>query len=341
MSRKTNTIKALVVAGALTGSVVGVGGSAQAAAMTLTKVGPAKVALKVEAPLTLTGTNFDSTIASVQFGADADCASSKVVVINSTTAYVTAPTHADCVAGFQDVKLLKSDASALASLTATPTTGANTVKFVQPVDTSATALFGTNDSGIGGSPFTLTGLASVPAGTLTATLGGQATTLKLDGTLTGGVGNYTGTVPVGLAPGAHKLVVTGDGVKSAESVDVFNVKSSIKVTPNVFVKGATAPKLVISGLGFKPAGTASTAPVVKVCGVTATATTGKTATDTAIYVDAPAFAAVTAGATGVVDATTGGVCMVTVSVDADGTGTGTTTVDSVVTAGSTFTYAAF
>ncbi len=330
MSRKTNTIKALVLASAVAGSVIGVSGSASAAGMTVSKIGPLKAALEVAAPVTITGTNFDATLKKVQFGADADCAE-PAVVLNATTAYTTVPDHADCVAGLQTVKLLTSADVTLATFTGTATTG---ITFVAPVDTSTMTFTGTK--GIAGTKFKITS-AAFPTGA-TATLGGKPLTLGVYGS-----GGYATAVPAGLAPGQHPVVVTSETVKSLPSTSTFEVLQAIRTAP-VSAPLATPGELVITGLGLKPAAPATVS--VTVCGADGTlpaATALKPQTDAKIYVTAPTAAAVeTAGRADF--ATTGGACDVKVTTDVNGAtadGVGQVNPVSVLTAGSTFTYTAY
>ncbi len=87
------------------------------------------------------------------------------------------------------------------------------------------------------------------------------------------------------------------------------------------MKGTDAPTLKIDGAGFSKG-----AATVTVCGVAAAPATGKVANDKTLYVTPPA------APTGV-SATAGGVCTVQVAIAGGET--------STITAGSTFTYAAY
>lgn len=315
MSRST-AVKATLAAAALVGAGLAAAPAHATATPTVTKVGPSKTALAVAAPVTIKGTNFDSTIAKVQFGSAAACASTTFVVTSSTSLVVTAPTDSSCTAGFKDVTLLDSSGASLASLTATAD-GKNTVKFVAPVVTSGASF--TTSTGVAGSTIAVTGLTNLPLSGVAATLGGK----PISGLKQVGTGGFTGKVPA-LAPGDYPVVVKADGVSSAASTAVYTVLSTIKVSPNIYLKSATAaPEIKITGLGFKPALTTgtNTTPTVTVCGVAATVSTDakKAYTDSTLYATVPSFTAAAGGSSdGKVDATDGGACIVKVTVDVNG-----------------------
>lgn len=349
MSRKTTTLKAVVVAAAVAGAAFGIA-PAQAAdstGMTITKVGPGKIAVGVATPVSVAGKGFNSTITKIQFTSAAACASTNVVVASATLLYVTSPTDASCVAGLVTSLTLFAGADKLnASWTGTDKTS---ITWVTPVDVSGT-LVSAPSTGIAGTEITITGLASVPTDkAVTATLGGKA----LQGVKALSASSIKGKVPAGLAPGVADLVVTANGVSSAAKASGFTSALTAKVSPNIFVKGATAPVLKVEGLGFKP--NAASLVSATVCGVTAAiasapggtgASAVKAATNTALYLTAPTFAAASAGSSGGrVDSTNGGVCVVEVLVDTDGDGSGTgktaDDVASVVTATSGIVYAAY
>lgn len=129
-------------------------------------------------------------------------------------------------------------------------------------------------------------------------------------------------VPPGV-PGAKASVAVGVfGIVSEPVADLFTYQSTIRTTPNVWVKDAPAPTVKVDGAGFG-AGT----PAVTICGAPAPLVAGKAPTDKTLYVTPPAWSAATG-----VDADRGGVCTVQVTVGS---------VVSAVTAGSTFTYAAY
>jgi hypothetical protein len=351
MSRKTTTIKALVAAGAVAGAAFGLAPAhaADTTAMTITKVGPVKAALGVESPITITGKAFDTTIDSVQFGSDAACASTKLVVVSSTTLQVTAPTDAKCAAGVQSVKLLHGTDALNAAFAGTEKTS---ITFIKPVDTTGT-LVSSPATGVAGTEITITGLADVPTDKpITATLGGKA----LTGVKAAGATSIKGKVPAGLAPGVQKLVVS-NGVSSKSADSGFTNLLTVKVTGNVYLASETAAHVLkVDGLGFKPSDASKVTATV--CGVDATVAsaasgTGKTAvkapTNSTLYVTAPDFKAASAGksdgSVGGTDGADGGVCVVRVTVDTKGDTSGTTNasddVVSVVTASSGIVYAAY
>lgn len=360
MLTKTTAASAVAVAVVATSLFAG---TASAAGVTATKAAPGKAALGVATPVAIAGTGFSNAVAKVQFGADADCVSSGPVITSATLLWVTSPTHADCVAGAQTVKLLKSDDTVLATLTPTAN-GSNTVTFVAPAGVSSAAV--DKSSGVAGTKVTFTGLTGLVASGLSATLGGKPVGAVKFLSAT----SFSGVVPAGLAPGDAPLQVRNAGVLSAEKTGLFTSKLAVKVTPNLFTAGATAPYVKVEGVGFKPVGTAK--QYVSFCGVQAPVLTAavagtqvKAPTDTALWVQAPTFALASAGTVdGKVSGTSGadgGLCAVKVTVDPLGTDTLATTTtalavtegeavantpdtddySSVMTATSGFVYAAF
>lgn len=330
MSRKTLAAKAVVVAGAVAATTLFVG-NASAEVVTVTKAAPGKVALGVSTPVAIAGTGFTSAIAKVQFGADPDCVTNGVVITSPTLLWTNSATHADCVAGAQTIKLLKSDDSVVATLAST--VASKTVTFVAPAGVSAAAV--DHSTGVAGTRLTFTGLTGLAAPALSATLGGKA----LGSVKWVSASSFTGVVPAGLPAGDAPLVVTSGGVVSEEKAGLFTSKLAIKVSPNVFQAGTTAPAVKIEGTGLKPSSTA--AVTVTVCGVPATVASAaggtgaqavKAPTANALYVTAPSFTAAAAGTTdGKVDATGGGVCIVRVTVDPEHDTTSTTDDDGVTT----------
>lgn len=131
-------------------------------------------------------------------------------------------------------------------------------------------------------------------------------------------------VPAGAPGGKPEIAVSTFGITSEAVADLFTYRSTIKTTPNVWVRDTAAPTVKVDGAGFGR-GT----PVVTICGVEAPLVAGKAPTDKSLLVTPPAWSAVTSAG---VHAEAGGVCTVRVAVPGGET--------SVVTAGSTFTYAA-
>lgn len=132
-------------------------------------------------------------------------------------------------------------------------------------------------------------------------------------------------VPPGVPGGRPEVAVSVFGILSERVPDLFTYRSTIRTSPAVWVKGAPAPAVKVDGAGF------AAGPVaVTVCGVEAARVAGKPLTDRTVFVTPPSWEQVAAAG---VDATEGGVCTVRVAVTGGET--------SVLTAGSTFTYAAY
>lgn len=129
-------------------------------------------------------------------------------------------------------------------------------------------------------------------------------------------------VPAGVPGVEPDIAVSVFGILSEPVEDQFLHVSTIKVSPAVWVKGAPAPSVKIDGAGF------TQDAKVTICGQDAPFAAGKAPTAKTLVVTPPAWAAVTPA----VDPVAGGVCTVQVTVGS---------VVSAITAGSTFTYAAF
>lgn len=349
MSRTTllrsNKTRAVLAATALAGTFLAVG-TASAATGTITKVTTQKAPLGVAAVLGIVGTTFDEGIDYVTFtsGSNAACGSAAVQVVSAKQVYVKTPTTG-CTAGVQVVKLYVGGASG--TLVATgPSLATSTVTFADPPVLATTdPVVPATASILGGNVATATVTTALPAtSTVQVVIGGKATPGKVsttDGT------KIVFKVPTGR-PGKASIKVLANGFSSAllaaTHANAFTYESALKTTPNVWVKDRVAPLVKIDGLNFKPvvaSGTTNSTPTVTFCGVEGTVTTTgtKAYTDKVIYVTPPAWSSTFP--TNTVSATDGGVCTVKVSVDEDGTGTATTVTESVVTAGSSFTYAAY
>jgi hypothetical protein len=129
-------------------------------------------------------------------------------------------------------------------------------------------------------------------------------------------------VPPGLPGGKPDIAVGVFGILSEPVKGAFTYVSTVRTSPAVWVKGTPAPAVKVDGAGF------TKDAVVKICGVDAPLSTTKPATAKSLVVTPPAWSAVEDD----VDPDKGGVCAVQVTVG---------TVVSALTAGSTFTYAAY
>lgn len=363
MSRKTNTLKTLVVVGAVAGAALGIS-PAQAATPVVTKVGPPLAGTTVALPMAISGTGFSSDIKSVvwQNASEYTCLSSAVVVVSSTLLYAVKDT--DCTAGLQKVELhsvpTPTDATTILGSEFAPA-ASKTVTFVTPAD--LTAAVATPNTGVAGTKITFTGLANLVASGLSATLGGK----PIGSVRYVSASSFTGVAPAGINFGDAPLQVKSGGVLSAVQPGEFSYKPTLSIAP-AFAPKDTPGQILITGLGLKPAAPATVE--VTVCGVVATqvpVTTAKPHTDTKYWVTAPTAQAIEDAATaalanGVVSTFNedGGTCVVKVKVDVNGATAdvaavaddpATTTVDetapaqenptSVVTKTSTFTYAAY
>ena len=123
-------------------------------------------------------------------------------------------------------------------------------------------------------------------------------------------------------PGGTSASVTVFGIASDPVANAFDYSSTIKVSPSSWVAGAEAPLVKIAGAGF---GSDAGGVTVTVCGTPVDASAVLSVTDKAITFTPPAAAALQL---------TGGVGACTVAVTAGAR-------QSLVTAGSTFTYASY
>lgn len=130
-------------------------------------------------------------------------------------------------------------------------------------------------------------------------------------------------VPPGLPGGTPEIAVSVFGILSEPVEQHFTYVSTIRATPAVWVRGAKAPVVKIDGAGFT--GT----PTVTICDQPAQLVAGKAPTSRTLHVTPPAWDTVL---TTPEDQAAGTVCTVKVV-------SGSQT--SVVSAGSTFTYAAY
>ena len=343
MSRKTHAAKALALAATLAGSVLGLAGSAQAADPAITAVGPAKASTTAAATMTIKGTGFTSAIQSIVFNEKSVTTSlytckATPIVVSASLMYVTKPASG-CANGVQKVEMhnvaAPTAATSLVGTAFNPTLATATTTFATP--TTIASVSPTAGSVFGGTVVTVTVGSTVSTPALTATLGGKPlASIKVTGATT-----FTGIVPAGTSAATADLVVTTNGVPSAANTS-FSYKQALKVSP-AFAPLATPGEIVITGVGLKPSGGTV---AVTVCGAAATpvaVSTTKPYTDVKMYVTAPTAAAVVAaGKTGF--ATSGGACDVKVTIDANGAtadAVGQVNPASVLTAGSTFTYAAY
>lgn len=133
---------------------------------------------------------------------------------------------------------------------------------------------------------------------------------------------FTFKTPPGF-PGTAAATVTVFGIASDEVAAAFDYASTIKTSPSSWVTSAPAPLVKVSGAGF---GTDSGKVVVTVCGKAVEASAVKAVTATSITFTPPVLTA---------PELPGGLGACTVAVEVAGGK------KSLVTAGSTFTYAAY
>jgi len=333
MSRKSQTAKAVVLAGAVAASAM-LTGSASAATPTVTKAGPAKAATNVAQTIAITGKDFDATIKAVVFDGTADCTASSIVLVSATLLYATTPTSG-CANGVQKIELHNDATPAATTQIGTdfaPSNNANTVTFVAPVKatgvkngTGAASATNKGDGlAAGGTVVNVLHEAVSPVTTpIKATIGGKTVPVKrVDDT------HFTTTVPAGT-PGDADVVLTANGVSGAAYAG-FTYKQGLKVTPNFGLASGTT-EVKVTGVGFKPTPAAATFKV-EVCGddrtsAVLTSPAAKVRTDKQFFVLLPSD--------------TAGACDVVVTTDLDGSGSDHAEVASVVTKDSTFTYTAY
>lgn len=308
MSKKLTAAKAAVLAGAVVASTLSVT-AAHAADATFTKVAPnAPVKNGVAQLVTITGTGLTSAVKRVEFstGSADPCVGTDLVVVSATKATVKLPTTG-CTAGAQTVRAWSAlEAGTKLAEVVTKLT------LVDPVGTADAVV--SPASGVAGTAITVTGLVGLPATGFTAWLGGKPVT----GLKRVSATSFTGKAGAGVKPSRASLVVKTGAIESAAKANAFTFLPVIKVTPSVWVKGATAPVLKIENFAV-----VSSASVVKVtvCGVTATKSATKASTATVLYYDAPSWDAI-----GKPDGTA---CVVKVSADVLGNNVLVPAVDAV------------
>ena len=315
--RPVRAVLALTIA---TASLVGLGQAAAAPPVTyaVTGVSPAYVeALATDGyGVTLTGKGFTRRTR-VTFGT---CGGDPVVpsVLSATKLVVRPPS---CAAGPQDLVIAEDGAAS--------TTARLTGKFAflaKPVVATTAAVVPAAGPWSGGTAATVTVQDPVPA---KATVQVLLTTAGVTKPVPGKVDATNARkiafkVPAGVPGATPEIAVSTFGIASDAVADLFTYRSTVKTTPNVWVRDTPAPTVKVDGLGFGK-GT----PTVTICGVAAPLVTGKAPTDKTLLVTPPAWSALAEAG---VDAEAGGVCTVRVSVAGGET--------STITAGSTFTYAA-
>ena len=270
--------------------------------------------------VTLSGKGFTRKTR-VKFGT---CPEGKAVAPSTLTATKLVVQPPTCAAGPQDITVSEAGVTPVQTATLRGRFTFLAKPVVEALAPSTTAVTPASGPWSGGTTATVTVKADVPAKApvqvLVTTAGG---TKAVPGKVaTGNARTVSFTLPPG-APGAKASVAVGVfGIASDSVPDLFTYRSTIKTSPGVWVKGAVAPTVKIDGAGF-----AKGTPVVTICGAAAPLVAGKAPTDRTLHVTPPAWAP-----TGV-DADEGGVCTVTVAVTGGET--------STITAGSTFTYAAF
>ena len=312
--RPVRAVLALTVTAA---SLVGLGQAAAAppVAYAVTGASPAYVEAGVSDGfgVTLTGKGFTRKTR-VRFGSCPAGAAVVPSVLSATKLVVQPPS---CAAGPQD--LVVSELGATPPQTSTLT---GTFAFLAKpvVETLAPAA----GSWSGGTTATVTVEDPVPA---RATVQVLLTTAGVTKPVPGKVDATNARkialkVPAGVPGAKPEIAVSTFGIASDAVPGLFTYRSTIKTSPNVWVRDTPAPTVKVDGLGFSK-GT----PAVTICGVAAPLVAGRAPTDKTLLVTPPAWSAATG-----VDPAAGGTCTVRVSV-----GGGET---STITAGSTFTYAA-
>lgn len=317
--RPVRAVLALTVGAA---SLVGLGQASAAPPVTyaVTGASPAYAEAGVDDAfgITLTGKGFTRRT-QVRFS---PCTGAVVAVAPTTvtaTRLVVKPPN--CAAGPQDITITEGTATTPTSTLRGRFTFLDT-PVVAPLAPATTAVLPASGPWSGGTAATVTVEDELPARAavqVRLTLGGvtKAVPGRVDPR---NARRISFKVPPGVPGGQPSVAVSVFGILSSPVDALFTYRSTIRTSPNVWVKGAPAPTLKVDGAGFRT-GT----PAVTVCGVAAPLAPGKTPTDRTLHVTPPAWAS--AG----VDADLGGVCTVQVTVGTE---------VSVITAGSTFTYAA-
>ncbi len=321
MSRRAPSSRPVRVGVALTVGAASLIGATQAhaappAGFSLKSVSPAHVEAGVDDAfgVTLVGKGFtrDTT---VKFGS---CTGAAVVVPPTTvtaTKLVVKPPN--CGPGTVDVTVVKGSGG-------TPPTSVLKGKLTfhaKPQVAATDAVSPSKASWAGGASATLTLVGDLPpkaAAQVLLTTGGstKAVSAKAD---PGNAKRLVFKIPPGLPGSEPSVAVSVFGIASDPVDKQLAYVSTIKTTPAVWVKGAPAPTVRVAGAGFGK-GT----PTVTICDEPAPLVAGVAPTDRTLLVTPPAWPA---------GGDDGRVCTVKVVVAGGET--------SVVSAGSTFTYAAY
>lgn len=274
---------------------------------------------------------FGITLSGKGFGRDTvvrleGCAETPVVVPPSTvtaTKLVVKPPK--CPAGTVDVVVTKgTGATAATSTLPRRLTFLKTPAVAPAVAPAPTAVVPGTASWAGGSVAALRVVDDLPAKApvqVLFTTGGvtRAVPAKADAT---DAKRVVFKVPAGQPGAQPEIAVSVAGIRSEAVSAQFTYVSTIRTSPAAWVKGAAAPAVKVDGAGF------TKDAKVSICGVDAPLAAGKVPTAKTLVVIPPAWTAVSDG----VDPDQGGVCTVQVTVG---------DVVSTITAGSTFTYAAY
>ena len=274
---------------------------------------------------------FGITLSGKGFGRDTvvkleGCAENPVVVPPSTvtaTKLVVKPPK--CPAGTVDVVVTKGTGTTVVSSTLQRRlTFLKTPALAPAVAPATTSVVPGTGSWAGGSVATLDVVDDLPAKAavqVLLTTGGvtRAVPAKTDAT---NAKRVVFKVPAGQPGAQPEIAVSVAGIRSEPVPAQFTYVSTIRTSPAAWVKGAQAPTVKIDGAGF------SSAATVTICGERASLVAGKTSTKT-LVVTPPTWAQLDGKG---VTADAGGVCTVQVTVG---------DVVSAITAGSTFTYAAY
>ena len=322
MSRRTRfrfpvrAVLALMVGAA---SLVGLGQAAAAppATFAVTGVSPSYVEAESASPfgVTLSGKGFTRATV-VEFGGCTD--DGLVVPPTSATATKLVVKPPKCAVGPVDLTVTNGAASAVLkgkfAFLAPP--------VVEALAPATDAVLPVSGPWTGGTAATVTVKDDVPAKAVVQVLvtTDEGVTKPVAGKVeAGNAKRIAFKVPPGTPGDTPSVAVSVFGIASEPVAELFTYRSTVKTTPNAWVKGAVAPSLKVDGAGFGK-GT----PTVTVCGVAAPLVTGKAPTDKSLLVTPPAWSAVAAAG---VDVDNGGVCTVKVAVAGGET--------SVITGGST------
>ena len=320
--RPVRAVLALTVGAA---SLVGLGQASAAppapVTFAVTGVSPAYVEAQTDSAfgVTLTGKGF-TRATQVSFGGDCAGVTVPPTTVTATKLAVKPPS---CSAGVKDVTVTKGTGTAQQTSVLRGKLTFLEKPAIEPGTAPGTAVTPGAGPWSGGTLASLrltAALPAKPAVQVLFTTDGvtKAVAAKAD---TVDPRKVSFKVPPGLPGGTPQVAVSVFGILSEELDAQFRYVSTIRTSPAVWVKDAARPTLKIDGAGFTAGST------VTVCDLPASPVEGKAPTAKTLFVTPPAWSSLPAGAQA-----TGTVCTVQVTTGSE---------VSALTAGSTFTYAAY